>query len=96
LEIVDHLGPTAEVIEEYSIERSGVPGSYVVVSDFMMGGTEIKIAREHARRRGSRLAGICVIGALLPPEDYQLGVPVEPLVSLPECAPAGVKFTLLD
>lgn len=66
LEIIDHIGPKHELLEGH-ISRDSMRGEeYILVSDFVIGGTEIKVAKTFAIAHGARLKAAISIGAYLP------------------------------
>lgn len=95
VEIVDHIGPKHEILEEHSL-RSAIQGvAYIYVGDFLIGGTELKTAQMYARSKGCRVTNALVIGNWLKREDYEsnLVVSVQSLVGLKECRKdAKIRF----
>lgn len=82
LEIVDHIGPRQKVLEEHSLDRSREGGEYIYVGDYLVGGTEIKVAQAYLRSRGATLRGAVALGSLLAPSEYGFEFPVASLVEL--------------
>lgn len=87
VEIVDHLGPHHAVLEEDYLRPSGGALRYVFIGDFILGGTELKIAQYYARTKGAILEHAIALGRLLPRKAYGPRVDVRTLVSIPECCP---------
>jgi hypothetical protein len=71
LELVDHLGPRHFIVEEELIPKSRSSVDYIYIADFVLGGTEVKIAQSYAQQRGASLRHAIAIGSLLPPSDYR-------------------------
>lgn len=93
VEIVDHSGPRHVVNEEYRGDDPYLPVQYIFVSDFVIGGTELRIAVNYAHAKGSIIAHTFAIGSLLEPTEYHCGIAIEPLAALRECcAEATYKF----
>lgn len=82
VEIVDHLGPKYQVLEEYRIGERLTHTNYLYVADFIIGGTELKIAENYARIRGSRIVACFSIGALLEDSAYSDTIAIRRLVAL--------------
>lgn len=96
IEIVDHIGPKHQILEEYSIEQESRGIKYVYIGDFLIGGTEIKTAQLYARSKGNSITHAMVIGNWLNSEDYIENLEVQLLspVKLRECRPdATVQFS---
>ncbi len=87
LEIVDHIGPRHEVLEDQRFVCDFTGGEYVLVGDFVIGGTEIKIARAYALAKGAKLNCAVAIGSFLDPSAYSQTVTLRSLVQLPEVVP---------
>jgi len=87
IEIVDHIGPIHEILEEpiYTNEKSTV--NYIYIGDFIVGGTELKAAKLYAWSKGKRLEHAIVIGAVLHSGDYDSSgrLKLEQLLNLQEC-----------
>jgi hypothetical protein len=95
IEIVDHMGPKYKVLEEPNLRSSVVDEDYIYVGDFVVGGTELRIAEAYARTKGSRIKHAVVIGGMLASSDYGLEFEVSSLVNLRECCPTE-KFVFLE
>lgn len=94
IEIVDHMGPKYRILEEHSLRLSSGNEDYIYVGDFVVGGTELRIAQAYARSKGAMLRHALVIGCRLDPEEYQLDMGVSCIVKLEECCPkAKFQFT---
>lgn len=83
LEIIDHIGPRHELLEGH-ISRDNMCGEeYILVSDFVIGGTEIKVAKTYAIALGARLKSAIAIGAYLPGDKaYDTNVKLRSVVRL--------------
>lgn len=101
IEIVDHLGPVHQLLEEHSLSKTSTGLDYIYVSDFIIGGTELKIAEAYALRNGCRLTHALTLGTALPPEakngvtvsPYSRSVSISALVpDLMQCCPLA-KFS---
>lgn len=82
LEIIDHIGPRHELLESHIGPNNMDGGEYVLVSDFVIGGTEIKIARTYAMAHGACLENAIAIGSYLPGDQYDRNVCLRSIVSL--------------
>lgn len=91
LEIIDHMGPKHKILEEHSLKGISHGINYVFVADFIIGGTELKIAESYAYRNGCTVSHAVAIGTALAPSDYSSRVRVLPLVDLRQCHP-DAKF----
>lgn len=87
IEIVDHLGPKHEILEEYSFDVAPRSASYIYVADFIIGGTELKIAQTYAYTKKASLGGALAIACALPSGDYPVPVKICPLVEAQEAWP---------
>lgn len=87
VEIVDHMGPKYKILEEPSLRATLVEDDYIYVGDFVIGGTELRIAQAYARSKGSQLKHAIVVGKVLETADYNLDFDISALVNLKECCP---------
>ena len=89
VEIVDHMGPKHRILEEHDLGKRHQSPEYVYVGDFIVGGTELKIARTYADTRGSVIRHALVVGSLLPADEYRAssGIEVNSLATLGEVRP---------
>ncbi|MEA2206523.1 MAG: hypothetical protein QOE77_3299 [Blastocatellia bacterium] len=95
IEIVDHMGPKYKILEEPSLRSTAVEEDYIYVGDFVIGGTELRIAQAYARSKGSRIKHAVVIGRMLETAEYNLDFDITSLVNLHECSP-NERFVFLD
>lgn len=98
IEIVDHMGPDLKILEEYTLRVNQEKVEYVYVGDFVIGGTELKIAETYAVARGCYINHAILIGSLLKPSEYEGleargRVKIHPLIQLKEANPA-VKYSI--
>jgi hypothetical protein len=84
LHIVDHVGPKHGILEAYSIPEPRPSLEFLYVGDFILGGTELKVARSYANGLGSRLVGAVALGMLLPSAEYHFDAPIAALTALTE------------
>jgi hypothetical protein len=94
LVVVDHMGPKHKILEEHSLGVSTHRFNYILVADFVVGGTEMKIAQAYANLRGCTLIHTIAIGCLLHPQDYASPAGITTLVQIRECCPEA-RFSLL-
>jgi hypothetical protein len=94
LEVVDHVGPKHRILEEHSLRGDSFRGAFILIADFIVGGTELKIARNYAHHRGGVLCHVVTIGTVLPTEDYMTDVSISRLVDLTKVCPE-VRYSFL-
>ena len=74
IDIIDRLGPTHCYVEEYTT-RPPVPDvddfSYVLVADFVIGGSEIRAALAHAHERKRKVSHVLCLGSILPASEFR-------------------------
>jgi hypothetical protein len=87
IEIVDHMGPRHRIIEEHNLRDKYFSGNYVMVGDFIVGATELKIARTYAQMRGGQLVHAEFIGSALNPTSYGIDPRIYSLTNLTQCVP---------
>jgi hypothetical protein len=91
IEIVDHVGPKHRILEEHRLGVVSSRGQYILISDFVIGGTELKIARSYAEMRGGSIRFVTALGSFLAPDSY--GLALVPLVDLTKANPnASFRF----
>lgn len=95
IEIVDHLGPKHRILEEYTLRRRDSRLTYIYVGDFVIGGSELRVAEAYANATGCSLKHALVIGTLLPPTAYSLGDKLAALIPLREVDP-NVKYQVFS
>jgi hypothetical protein len=72
IEIVDHMGPDLKILEEYTLGTNQEDINYIYIGDWIIGGTEVKIAETYAVARHCTVEHVLVIGSLFAPEDYEV------------------------
>lgn len=65
VDIIDRFGPSEMFIEEYCSDELSTPSFYIFVGDFVIAGTELKIAEVHSYHRHTVLRHAVVIGSVL-------------------------------
>jgi len=65
VDVVDRFGPSQMFVEEYSANEQIAPSSYIFIGDFIIAGTEVKIAENHAYHRNTVIPYAVVIGSVL-------------------------------
>jgi hypothetical protein len=96
IEVVDHMGPRHKILEEHSLKGPSHAVTYIFIGDFIVGGTELRIAEAYAHGNGSVLGYAVVLGCALPGECYSSQVRIKSLVGvLSECCP-DAKFGFND
>lgn len=94
VEIFDHFGPHPVLLEEHDLgpARRGI--EYIYIGDFMIGGTEIKIAANWAAHRNCRISKALVLGTLWKEDRYKMGeITIKRLASLDRLHPLA-KYAL--
>ncbi len=94
VEIIDHMGPKQSVLEGYSFRQQKRDISYIYIGDFVIGGTELKVASSYASALGSRVRHGLAIGTLLPRDSYGGSILINSLVLLTECR-SDLRYELL-
>jgi len=88
VDVVDRRRFQQDVIDEHIQDESdSVHRAYIFVSDFALGGTELKLGEAFARYRGALMPYALFIGTALRPEDYSPTIEVLSLASLTEVDP---------
>lgn len=77
VEIIDHMGPKYKLLEnsKLSFEEQGF--EYFFIGDFLIGGTEMKIANTYAHFKASKIVDSIFIAALLPPTEYSSEINIQ-------------------
>lgn len=65
VDVIDRFGPSQKFIEEYASDEWSTPAYYIFVGDFVIAGTELKIAEVHSYHRQTLLKHAVVIGSVL-------------------------------
>jgi hypothetical protein len=95
VEVLDHLGPHPALLEEHDLAGTRSNLEYVYVGDFMIGGTEVKLAANWAAMRRSRVVAAVMLGTLFDEDEYGLnGIRIVSLASLKGLNPKA-KFAAI-
>jgi hypothetical protein len=87
VEVVEHFGPLARFLNPVDNNLAGRARAYVYIGDFLVGGTELKLAEFYCRSNGANLCAACVLGSALPPSDYKRDFPILALTNLRKLQP---------
>lgn len=97
IEIIDHMGPYLKILEGYSLRIYQEDINYIYIGDFILFGTEVKIAETYVAARNCIISHGLVIGSLYNPEDYHYEdrdhTKIHSLVKLSEANP-NIKFEI--
>jgi len=85
IHIVDHIGPRHDILETPNDNQSQSSDYYVYVGDFLIAGTEAKIASAYCNFLGGRIKHAFVIGKYTNQESLGRDMNLHSLVSLREC-----------
>ena len=87
IEMIDHLGPKHKVFEEYDLTNSN-KGNYILIADFVIGGTELRSTSAYLKAKGASLKGVVTIGSYLDnAKQYGIDIDIRRLVSIYKCCP---------
>lgn len=84
--VVDHLGPKREIVEHDLVDFEDERVDYIYFADFILIGTELKLAQSYAHSRGARLKYAAAIGCLFDAKIYGSDLCVTSLTNLASCA----------
>lgn len=87
LHVVDHLGPKYRVLEEHTLYPESFSGEYILISDFVVGGGELRSAMTYAHDRGAVLTHAVTLGRSLGENDYFESVTVSALTDIRDAVP---------
>jgi len=87
LEIIDHIGPRHDLLEASVGEPDMYGREYILIADFVVGGTELKIARTYAMSQGATIKNAIAIGAFLSGDAYDKNIALKSLINIPEVVP---------
>ena len=87
-------GINSKVINEFVANPLSPRVAYVLVSDFVVGGTELRIAESFANHRQSIVASCLCLGKVLDSESYSDFVMIESLTNIVNKGTKGRKFSL--
>jgi hypothetical protein len=95
ISVVDHLGPRQSILERELGSAEGNVGEYIYFGDFILLGSELKLARMYAQHRGIRMRHAVAIGQLLSTPDYtaNLDISINTLLELQSCA-VGAQYAI--
>lgn len=84
LDVLDRRLTPTPLVEEYfaSPFMPDQLGAYIYIGDFMVGGTELKVAEAYAHQHRAQLTHAIVVGSYLAPDQYSTRIRVHPLISL--------------
>ena len=95
IDIGDHMGPKYRILEEPSLRSNLIEEDYIFIGDFVVGGTELRIAQTYARSKGSVIKHAVLIGCMLDSEEYNMDFDISCLVKLRDCCSED-KFPLIQ
>src|SRR6185437_2895019 len=81
---IDHLGPKHKLFDVELFENFKKGVQYIYVGDFMVGGTEVKIAKAYSELLGCELNHAVVLSSLLEPDVFKDIVNLCPLTMIRE------------
>lgn len=92
---IDHLGPRHKLfdVELFDNFKRGI--QYIYIGDFVVGGTEIKIAQAYAELLGCELNYAFVLSSFLDPEVFKENFTLIPLTRINDVVPAA-EYKLTD
>ncbi|HVG06067.1 MAG TPA: hypothetical protein VNM67_00010 [Thermoanaerobaculia bacterium] len=85
LSVVDHAGPRKRIFDRAMLDEISDGRNFILVSDFIIGGSELRAAEVLAEYRGGQILGAVCLGTALPPEEYNSLCAIESLALLPSC-----------
>ena len=80
VEIIDHIGPKYKLLENSKLSFDEQNFEYLFVGDFLIGGTEMKIANTYTHLKGSNIKDAIFLASLLPPQDYESDINIYTLI----------------
>lgn len=97
---VDHLGPTHKLFDLEFFDKLKLVNKekfrYIFFGDFIIGGTEIKIAQTYSQIYGYDLMHAVLIASYFDADRYLPGIEVKSLVKIKELQIPDLKFVLDD
>ena len=81
VEIVDHMGPKYKLLENSKLSFDEQDFEYLFIGDFLIGGTEMKIANTYAHFKGSIIKDAIFLASLLDPKDYESDINISTLIT---------------
>lgn len=92
---IDHLGPKHKLFDVELLDNFKKGIRYIYVGDFLVGGTEVKIAKAYAELLGCELNHAIVLSSLLSPEVFKDNFSLITLTRIKEIVP-DADYQLLD
>ena len=92
---IDHLGPKHKLFDIEIIDSFKKGVKYIYVGDFIIGGTEVKIAQAYAELLGCELNYAIVLSSLLDPSVFKDNFNLISLTRIKEVVP-DADYQLLD
>jgi hypothetical protein len=86
MSVVDHAGPRKRIFERSMLDEFPDGSDLILLSDFVVGGSELRVAEILAEFRGGRLIGVITLGTALKPAEYSSSCDIKALAHLPSCA----------
>jgi len=81
VEIVDHMGPKYKLLENSKLSFDEQDFEYLFIGDFLIGGTEMKIANTYAHFKGSIIKDAIFLASLFDPKAYASEINITTLIS---------------
>jgi hypothetical protein len=92
---IDHLGPRHKLFDVEVFENFKKGTQYIYVGDFVIGGTEIKIAKAYAELLGCELNHAVVLGSSLSPDVFKESFSLTTLTRINDIVP-DAEYKLLE
>jgi hypothetical protein len=93
-ETIDHFGPKHKVFDLDFVNQKEKDINYIYIGDYVIGGTEIKIAKTYTEMKGSKLCHALVLGSLFDSETFKNEFNLNYLVSLKDVTDGIAEFKL--
>lgn len=95
VEIIDHMGPKYKLLENSKFSFDEQDFEYLFIGDFLIGGTEMKVATTYAHFKCSTIKDAIFLASMLNPKDYSSEIKIDTLIKerLTEINP-DVKYKL--
>ncbi|MCX7068442.1 MAG: hypothetical protein NTW85_12205 [Methylococcales bacterium] len=94
IHIVDHIGPRHDILEAPNRDQNLGLGYCVYIGDFLIAGTEAKIASAYCNFLGGRVRHAFVIGKYTKQESLGSDMRLHSLVSLRDCCIDNLSYSL--
>jgi hypothetical protein len=92
---IDHLGPRHKLFDVELLDNFKKGVRYIYVGDFIVGGTEVKIAKAYAELLGCEMNYAVVLSSLLDPDVFKDNFNLIALTRIKEVVPEA-DYQLLD